>query len=56
MGLFILLLLANEEKTYLRVVYDILYLLLAASGLEWYSNGTYSPRTIITEKVLWTIL
>ena len=55
-GLVVLLLLADKEHAYLCVVYHILYLLLAAGGIEGHADGPYAERSEVGVEILEGVL
>lgn len=56
MSLVILLLLTDEKKAYLRIVYYILYLLLTAGSIERDGNDPNAIRTEIRIQILQAVL
>ena len=55
-GLIILFLFANEDKTHLRIVHNKLHLLLTTGCIERHSNGANAIRAEVGIEILQTIL
>ena len=56
MSFIVLFLLANEDKTHLRIVHNELYLLFATGCIEWNRYSTNAIRTEVGVEILQTIL
>ena len=56
MSLIVLFLLSNEDKTYLRIVHNELYLLFATGCIEWNCYSANAIRTKVGVEILQAIL